>query len=231
MNMEIEQLSSPDIEAFKAMELLKAGDKLRAIDVCHKALSQFGSNGNLFLVKARAHLELGDIGFAEDALLKLLHDEPDHPAGWTMLGEVYYRQGKSIKVEYCRRRLEYLFPVLGDYLRGSAHDGQMDASILENSPVAEVSHVPVEDLNSSDIVPLEELSKNNQPFALNDDTSGSSADADTEIFETSTFAEICVAQGKIDKALAIYRNLLRKNPDNEFYLEKVKTLQSRMDDK
>jgi len=218
--MEIEQPTSPDIEAFRAMELLKAGDKIRAINLCHKALDDFGPNGNLFLVKARAHLELGDAGFAEDALLKLLNEEPEHPAGWAMLGEVYFRQGRTVKVEYCRRRLAQIFPAFADCLR-PADDiaGAEDKGSAKDD--AERTHVPIEELYSSGIVPLDDLSGDGRKTDAKEDNSAG------DIFETSTFAEICLAQGKFEKALEIYRRLLKQDPGNETYINKVNMLQSR----
>ncbi len=222
--MEIEQPTSPDIEAFRAMELLKAGDKIRAINLCHKALDDFGPNGNLFLVKARAHLELGDAGFAEDALLKLLHEDPEHPAGWAMLGEVYFRQERTLKVEYCRRRLAQIFPAFSDYIK--ANEDSIGAPV-ENQRKGDtgITHVPIEELDSSGMVPLDDLRGASSNEGIGEESSAG------DIFETSTFAEICLAQGKYEKALEIYRNLLKHNPENETYISKVNMLQSRLENR
>jgi tetratricopeptide (TPR) repeat protein len=111
-----EKMISPDIEAFEAMKILDAGDTQTAIQRCHDALSHFGPNRNCFLVKARAHLSQEEYGFAEETLQSVLQIDPEHPAAWAMLGEVYFRMGRESRVEYCRQRLDNIFPALAEYL-------------------------------------------------------------------------------------------------------------------
>jgi hypothetical protein len=48
------------------------------------------------------------------------------------------------------------------------------------------------------------------------------------IFETATFADICLAQGKFEKALEIYTKLLMIHPDNPEYREKINSIQAKM---
>jgi hypothetical protein len=49
-----------------------------------------------------------------------------------------------------------------------------------------------------------------------------------EIFETATFADICLAQGKYEKALDIYTKLSILHPDNESYREKINIIKAKM---
>jgi len=111
-----EKTTTADIEAYEAMKLLDSDRFHDAIDKCHKALDRFGSNRNCYLVKARAHIHQEEYGFAEQALQAVLQIDPEHPAAWVMLGEVYFRLGHESKVDYCRSRLENIFPALIEFL-------------------------------------------------------------------------------------------------------------------
>lgn len=46
-------------------------------------------------------------------------------------------------------------------------------------------------------------------------------------FETATFADICVRQGYLNKALKIYSDLLKKNPDDEALKQKISEIKSK----
>ncbi len=51
---------------------------------------------------------------------------------------------------------------------------------------------------------------------------------DDSVFDTITFAEICVKQGYYNKALKIYTDLLEKNPDNNELRKKIEELKKKM---
>ncbi|MCP4580108.1 MAG: tetratricopeptide repeat protein [candidate division Zixibacteria bacterium] len=242
-----EQLRSPDIEAYQAMKLLEMGDKNGAIKKCIDAISRYGSNRNCYLVKARAHIEQEEYGFAETALQSVLQLDPEHPAAWAMMGEVYFRLGKDAKVEYCRERLESIFPSLTE----GADLDDIESVTSEDTSAIQTGE-KLTDESSQSIVPLEDLdyeigeqSQTNE--SLNDVTSDSSSGqksspdqnpntAETkgvfksELFETATFADICVNQGKYEKALKIYKRLLNNDPDNAKYIDKVKMIKRRWED-
>lgn len=322
-----QQTSSPDIEAYLAMQQLKNGDRHAAIDKCHEAISQYGPNRNLYLVKARAHLELEEYGFAQEALLSLLSLDPEHPAGWALLGEAYYQLGNMPKVDYCRNRLRQIFPTLtepdeeeesypvgqdpcgldntpdsvsgivvpeaqevsGQATRhqddsaiasgtGTRHQGDsvgqdprgldeipasasadtcrpqegivvpeaQDADNSYNSPSdtetgePAVSIVPLEEFTDTQTSPEQPLSGPTQippggivddliatDLRINEQAEGTSK-IDVEIFETATFADICLAQGKYEKALEIYTKLSMIHPDNAEYREKINSIQAKM---
>jgi tetratricopeptide (TPR) repeat protein len=334
-----QQTSSPDIEAYLAMQLLKDGNRQAAVDKCHQAIVQYGPNRNLYLVKARAHLELEEYGFAQEALLSLLSLDPEHPAGWALLGEAYYQLGNMPKVDYCRNRLKQIFPTLvepdeeeesdsaGD-VSGQAtrhqeesadasgtetcrHEndtpvgqgprglddspvGQADSRpddipvIAESEPrgfgsaenpvgqarsglddipatasgiivpeaqVADISNNPPSNTENGEpavsIVPLEEVADTQTPseqplselesipaggivdelieadLRINEQMPATSR-INVEIFETATFADICLAQGKYEKALDIYTKLSILHPDNESYREKINIIKAKM---
>ncbi len=313
-----QQTSSPDIEAYLAMQLLKDGDRHAAIDKCHEAISQYGPNRNLYLVKARAHLELEEYGFAQEALLSLLSLDPEHPAGWALLGEAYYQLGNMPKVDYCRNRLKQIFPTLtepdeeedaGDTASGIIvpeaqnpvgqdpcglddipasgqatrrhEDGDMASGIIvpeAQNPVGQeprgLDDIPASGAEprrhdeivhnsynppsnaengepSASLVPLEEVAdtqtQSDQPLSesihtppggivddlietdlrINEQEKGTSK-IDVEIFETATFADICLAQGKYEKALEIYTKLSMVHPDNAEYRDKINSIQAKM---
>jgi tetratricopeptide (TPR) repeat protein len=343
MITESQQTSSPDIEAYLAMQLLKDGDRHAAIDKCHEGISQYGPNRNLYLVKARAHLELEEYGFAQEALLSLLGLDPEHPAGWALLGEAYYQLGNMPKVDYCRNRLRQIFPTLtepdeveesnsADDASGQAtqrHDdipvGQdpcdpaniqypvgQDPRGLDANPVGQAdsrlddfpengqglsepqgfgptapalgteTRRHIDDQAGEDasraqgdtasgivvpeaqedtpetnqsLVPLEEITESSSAPAtppeqsISEDTNltgetivddliesdlriieqgEDSPKLDLGIFETATFADICLAQGKYEKALEIYTKLLMIHPDNAEYREKINSIQAKM---
>jgi tetratricopeptide (TPR) repeat protein len=235
------QMISPDVEAYQAMKVLENGDTQAAISACHEAIAKFGPNRNLYLVKARAHLELEEYGFAEEALLALLSLDPEHPAAWAMLGEAYYRLGKTPKVDYCRARLENIFPALAEYLNQPDEDGkEVDPTAAGEQSLTEETIVPLEDLaisppessgpektaetpNTSNLVP--DINGTNAEIVL---PTQLAVESELRIFETATFAEICSNQGKYEKAMEIYEKLLKQLPDNPVYLEKIKIIKAKI---
>ncbi len=240
MNLTDEMKSnSPDIEAYQAMKLLEDGDNSGAIQKCIDTIERFGDNRNCFLVKARAHIEQEEYGFAEDALQNVLRLDPEHPAAWAMMGEVYYRLGKETKVEYCRNRLESIFPALAEsFVVDEEDEGEdinpememepaseeSDEEIPINEPDLEVEQIKTNsDESEESIVPLENLDK--EETKQNPPKDG----LRSELFETATFADICISQGKYAKALKIYEGLLHNDPDNETYKQKVNYIKQKWD--
>ncbi len=232
------ELNSPDIEAYQAMKLLETGDRTSAIRRCIEAIERFGDNRNCYLVKARAHIEQEEYGFAEDSLQNVLRLDPEHPAAWAMMGEVYYRLGKETKVEYCRSRLESIFPTLAetfvaedndleeDEVYGDEFDEGIDSSDAESEVEAGGKNPESEDttepeLPEESIVPLENLEQTEEK----QNTAGDGLKS--ELFETATFADICISQGKFEKALKIYEALLQNEPDNKTYNDKVKFIKQK----
>ena len=266
-----EIIGSPDIEAYEAMKLLDSSDAQAAIRRCHEAIGQYGPNRNCYLVKARAHIEQEEYGFAEEALQSVLRLDPEHPAAWAMIGEVYFRLGKESKVEYCRNRLESIFPALADYFDQVESEDENDTieiseeefnaeteSIvpdLEKKHEAETESIApdvkkdIEDKAES-IVPFEDFDQESEK--QNEDYGGlkysenkeetnqvelteqikpgqdKTGGLKTEIFETATFADICFKQGKYEKALKVYKKLLMGAPDNSKFIDKIKTIESKM---
>jgi len=238
-----EQISSPDIEAYRAMKLLESGERQGAIEKCLTAIDHFGPNRNCYLVKARAHIEQEEYGFAEEALQSVLRLDPEHPAAWAMMGEVHFRLGRETRVEYCRERLESIFPVLTDN-----HESDNDDIPVEDE-VNDTEHSgPALNESKDSIVPLEDLDKKYEKQSTNDQSLVKNSDIDdiglsksetddnilgqsggvkSELFETSTFADICLDQGKFEKALKIYKRLLNNDPDNAKYKEKIRMINQR----
>lgn len=234
-----ERSTSPDIVAYQAMELLDAGDIQTAIQKCYEAIAQYGPNRNCYLVKARAHIEIEEYGFAEKALQSALSLDPEHPAAWAILGEIYYRLGNQQKVDYCRSRLESIFPTLIENLE--------QISLDENEEVEEKEITEVKGKQSTNtIVPLEDLArdgtvqKEGEKDGYSGDIDQSSSQTEVvspankrfglkkELFETATFADICLKQGKFEKARQIYKKLLNDDPENTLYKEKLKIIESKI---
>ena len=241
IKMENDQITSPDIEAFQAMKILEAGDREGAIKKCLEAIEAFGPNGNCYLVKARAHLELEEFGFAEEAVKSVLKLDPEHPAAWAMLGETYYRSGDERKVEYCRARIENIFPALTEYFDKGDEEPEVELPGHETRKVKhkETSIVPLEDLNLESAKPepgpegltiTEEINDfdTEEPPKEKSEPAEPPAVLKSELFETATFADICFKQGKYDKSLNIYRRLLTKEPANARYKEKIRIIEAKM---
>lgn len=228
---------SPDIEAYQAMKILDRGDGQAAVKMCIDAIAEYGDNRNCYLVKARAHIEMEEYGFAEEALHNVLRLDPEHPAAWAMLGEVYFRLGNELKMEYCRNRLETIFPVLTDALGQEDFDSDDLADTVE----ARKSIVPLEDLDTTGQKPVvsdegfrEEADEDSEPIVAENqpeaETAQRTGGLKSELFETSTFADICLQQGKLEKALAIYRKLLENDPENNGHKEKVNFIIQRLEE-
>jgi len=236
-----DQSTSPDIEAFLAMKILESGDREAAIGKCLNAIKEFGPNGNCYLVKARAHLDLEEYGFAEEAVKSILKLDPEHPAAWAMLGEIYYRIGDETRVDYCRSRIENIFPALTEYIdRGEVEsDIGLQGHETKKLKPRQTSIVPLENLNMESMKPTfdrESLSITEEinDFETDAPSSGRNAPEEplpvlkTELFETATFADICFKQGKYEKALNIYRRLLAGEPANARYKEKIRIIEAKI---
>ncbi|OQX91015.1 MAG: hypothetical protein B6D58_09035 [candidate division Zixibacteria bacterium 4484_95] len=236
---DLEKNNSSDIIAFEAMELLDTGDVQAAIKKCYEAISRFGPNRNCYLVKARAHIEIKEYGFAEKALQSALSLDPEHLAAWAMLGQVYYKLGNQRKVDYCRSRLESIFPTLVENL------GQVTSNEVEEGEEKEIVEISIEQ-STDTIVPFEGLAEN-ENVQVKDNKNGGVGDVNKslpqaeggpptnkrfglkkELFETATFADICLKQGKFEKARQIYEKLLKDDPENALYREKLSTIESKM---
>jgi tetratricopeptide (TPR) repeat protein len=243
-------INSPDMEAYQAMKLLESGDNQGAVQKCAYAIEHFGDNRNCYLVKARAHIEQEEYGFAEEALQNVLRLDPEHPAAWAMLGEVYFRMGRETKVEYCRSRLEDIFPALTESLEQESRDfeetdnaaghedEEPDEEVTQQSEIIRTedesqSIVPLEDLevDPAKLDALESRSNNgySDPGLAGDGIEGfgdfrQQGALKSELFETATFADICISQGKYEKALKIYNRLLQNDPENQRYREKLKLI-------
>jgi len=259
VDSDLERISTPDIEAFQAMKLLDLNDYQGAVQKCHEAINRFGPNRNCYLVKARAHIFQEEYGFAEKALQSVLRLDPEHPGAWVMLGEVYFRLGRESKVEYCRSRIQNIFPALAEFFdedetepqdktepqedNKNNHEKQIKSdfseSALINSENKAESIVPLEDLdNEIRIQDKGEDSHYEAAQTTEEDQDESTAQAGSEhkqtdglkseLFETATFADICLNQGKYEKALRVYKKLLNSDPDNSKYKEKLKIIESKM---
>ena len=252
------ELNSPDVEAYLAMKLLQEGDGQSAIQKCIEAIERFGDNRNCYLVKARAHIESEEYGFAEDALQNVLRLDPEHPAAWAMMGEVYYRLGKETKVDYCRSRLESIFPALAETFLVESDDeeageeqpggdGFEGDSDIEPEAMVKTETKPAS--GSESIVPLENVEEDLSKHIIDDNGLNEATREDSEysddtpadqleklsglkseMFETATFADICINQGKYEKALKIYEGLLLNDPENRTYKDKVNLIKQKWED-
>ena len=53
---------------------------------------------------------------------------------------------------------------------------------------------------------------------------------DSESFVTPTLGEIYAAQGQYAKAIEVFKTLIKKNPNNEWYQSKIDFLQKKLDE-
>ena len=66
---------------------------------------------------------------------------------------------------------------------------------------------------------------NKAPVEMSEDTEG-----DSESFVTPTLGEIYAAQGQYAKAIEVFKTLIRKNPNNDWYQSKIDFLQKKLDE-
>lgn len=239
-----QEINSPDMEAYEAMKLLESGDSPAAIKKCMEAIDKFGDNRNCYLVKARAHIEAEEYDFAEEALKHVLRLDPEHPAAWAMMGEVYYRLGNEARVEYCRARLESIFPAITESFFQEEESTEIVETVEED-----ISETKSDDASKYSIVPLENVDNDSvEPDSLVDsavkpeqvlpqaeikkqeDEEDKTGGLKSELFETATFADICISQGKYEKAFNIYNKLLQNDPGNEKFIEKINLIKQKWDD-
>jgi len=181
-----EKFNSPDIEAYQAMKLLDSNDAQGAIIKCRESINQYGPNRNCFLVKARAHIEQEEYGFAQESLESVLRLDPEHPAAWAMMGEVYFRLGKEAKVDYCRNRLESIFPAIADYFE---QEETGDEQVMDTEPevIAETENTKKEITAEDDSRVVEKSESEtesitaNKPKVETPDRAAADAVNDTEI--------------------------------------------------
>ncbi|NLI14772.1 MAG: hypothetical protein GX409_00645, partial [candidate division Zixibacteria bacterium] len=111
----------------------------------------------------------------------------------------------------------------------NTENGEPAVSIVPLEEVADTQSLPEQPLSELESIPaggiVDELIE--ADLRINEQMPATSR-INVEIFETATFADICLAQGKYEKALDIYTKLSILHPDNESYREKINIIKAKM---
>jgi tetratricopeptide (TPR) repeat protein len=191
--------------------------------------------GHVFAPLADAYRKAGRLDDAVEVCAKGTEEHPDYPSGHVVLGKCYFDLGRLDEAgnSFCRvLELDANNLVALKYLgKIAAGRGDLDSArknfrqILALDPDNREIRSLLEDLHTTD---RRDRSKNREmeDEQFEGDTI-SLGDGDTGMSDelaTTTLADIYAAQGYRDKAVKIYKEVLRKQPDNEEIRKKLKDL-------
>lgn len=198
---------TPGTRAFiqRAEAYRARGQTKEAVETCLRGLE----NRPDFLfgrfVLSKCYLEAGRIEEAEGELKRVIAGVEECFPAYTLLGETYLREGAPDKAMEVLRRALVFFPG--------------DEKIKQKMAAVEM-----------DLISREVPSPPGGVSREGHQTTPEEKPVRTAI-QTDTLAEICIKQGHLSKAIAIYQEILVKDPKNQVVREKLAGLRKQVKDK
>ena len=211
--------------------LLRSGDVDRATEVCREGIRYrpFYPAGHLVL--GRCHMAAGRLDEARREFHDTLSLDQDNPAAFWLLGMVERRLGfeeQALRYFKCALTVDPMSRVL---------IAEMDAGIrTEDEPASGSCNVPGREA-SADVGAAPRISDQREDFShLLQDLPGRCGSAGDPVavsdagdgiapIATSTLAELYVAQGLIEEAMAVLKQVREREPYNKTIKKRLKELQ------
>jgi pentatricopeptide repeat protein len=196
-----------------AEEYRRAGRFEEAVAVCREGLARHPGYHTARIALGRTYLDAGDLDGAHQALTEVLDAMPENHLAAKLLGEVQVRLGNQSGAAETYRAILHHYPgdrevegllqglggVGGIATRGSAAEAPRSEVAAPATPtVAEAQRR--EAWTSVPLPPVE---------------GAAAAGAEVDALQTNTLAELYLRQGLVEKALEVYRAMLRVDPANE----------------
>lgn len=211
-----------------AEERRRGGRLKEAISVCLEGLSRYPNLDAVRVTLGRAYLESGQSLEARDTLQEVFSRLPDHHLAGKLLAEARKRLGD----------LEGAADICREILRHYPRDREVEALLesVESRPAAAAGPVP----SSSRQPGAQDGSSDPSPDYLPEDVATAGpvpsrpareplpdARSTGDALQTNTLADLYLKQGLVDRALEVYRGMLRLDPGNAPLRLRVQDLERR----
>jgi len=196
--------SAPDSYVFAPLAdaYRKSGMLEEAVEICKKGLRKHPSYPSGHVVQGKCHFDLGEVDEAEESFRAVIELDENNLVALKFLGMIQVGRGE---LERAKDRFKHILAL--------DPDNREITSMLEDVRVAEQS------ITSSEEPAQTEEEFEGMTISLGDE------DITSDELATTTLADIYCAQGYTDKAVKIYREVLRNQPDNDEIKRKLRELE------
>jgi tetratricopeptide (TPR) repeat protein len=241
INPELEALfrkyeSAPDSYVFAPLAdaYRKAGMHDEAVAICRKGVSRHPDYPSGHVVQGKCYFDIGDLDLAEEAFKSVLNLDASNLVALKFLGMIQVGRGDLVGASEFFHNILVLDPANRE-IRGMLEDlRELDKSIAQPADVSKDEPPVADNQPEPDAVSLgdgggadeswkddaDDGSFEGSPIELGAD------DGMSDELATTTLADIYAAQGYYDKAGRIYREVLRRHPDNAVIRKKLEALES-----
>jgi tetratricopeptide (TPR) repeat protein len=245
INPELEALfrkyeSAPDSYVFAPLAdaYRKAGMFEEAVEICRKGVRRHPGYPSGHVVEGKCHFDIGDLDLAEEAFKNVLKLDASNLVALKFLGMIQAGHGDLERAGEYFRHILVLDPENRE-IKGMLEDIRA-VHRYRGEPGKETTAGPADTDGRSvaDDVTLSEDRGDDDPWKdePDDDSFEGSPihlgkdDGMSDELATTTLADIYAAQGYYDKAGRIYREVLRRQPDNAVIRKKLAELETGGDD-
>ncbi len=197
----------------------KAGMIEEALEICRKGLAANPRYASGHVVHGKCLYDAGEPERAESAFERVLEVDADNLVALRFLGVILAERGEGDGARACFEHILAIDPEdrdIGRRLDELADAGANDRPVIETGMNEEAA-----------VAASESLDEDGEDFEGEEITLGGDDGVTTEEIATMTLAEIYASQGYTDRALRIYREVLRRQPDHADVRRKIEALESR----
>ena len=186
-----------------AEEHRKRGRHTEAIAVCLEGLALHPTLDAARVTLGRAYLEAGQMEAARDTLQEVFDRLPEHHLAGKLLAETRKRLGD----------LQGAAATCREILRSYPRDREVEALLAAVEQAAVPAEPPALD-PAPDYLP-EDVASPPLPSPSAVKAVDAATPARRDELQTNTLADLYLKQGLVDRALEVYRGMLRQDPGNE----------------
>lgn len=208
-----------------AEEYRKEGNYEEAIRVCLEGLGRHPAYHTARIALGRTYLECGNLEEARKTLSEVLDLAPENHLAGKLLAEVQRKLGDSTAAVETYRTILRHYPgdrevvaLLNDLLKGASSP----AAPRPEAPVRAPAAQPPRPVPATAPVPVPAPAARPRDPVIeyrSEDLAGpaaaGAAPGASDALQTNTLAELYLRQGLVDKAMEVYRAMLRVDPGNE----------------
>jgi tetratricopeptide (TPR) repeat protein len=212
----------------------KAGMLEEALEICARGVGAHPRYASGYVVQGKCLYDAGRSGDAEAAFERVLDLDPKNLVALKYLGMLHAERGESeIACDYfehilaldpdnreIRARVE---DVEQAGPRASHASVRAEAEMLSDVVAEEAADAPAPDVAGEEVALLPDMEDDafeGEPITLGDES------VTSDEIATMTLADIYASQGYHSRALKIYREVLRRQPDNAALAAKIESLET-----
>ncbi len=211
--------------------MLRSGNVERATEICRKGLRYRPFYPTGHLVMGRCHMAAGRLDEARREFQETLSLDHDNPAACWLLGLVERRLGfeeRALQYFRCALAVDPMSRLLAAEMETGERGGDQTASGSGSGPEREASaDSGATERNSGQREDFSRLLRDlpARRGSAGDRAAISGTGDGTVPIATSTLAELYVAQGLIEEAVAVLKQVREREPDNRTIKMRLKELQ------